>query len=76
LLDPGLDFGKVPYDAPRREIEAAGKFAALFQLIDGRISQRHELAQFRTPDGPLEKMLTRPSLMAPIGLPGRIEFII
>ena len=57
LADPGFDFSKIPDDAARREIEAARKFATLLHLIDGRVGDRHDLAQFAPTDGSFDGLL-------------------
>ncbi|ANY16577.1 hypothetical protein AW878_02750 [Bordetella pseudohinzii] len=52
FFDPGFHFGQIPHDATRCQIEATREFSAALHFIDGRFSQRNDLPQFLTADGP------------------------
>lgn len=54
LLDPRFHFGRVPYDAAGRQVEAARDLAAALHFIDRRFSQRDYLMQFVASDGAAE----------------------
>ena len=49
-VDPFKDFGEGPDDAARGQVEPLWEFALLFEFVDCRVRQRHELAEFRPPD--------------------------
>ena len=51
VFDPGFDFFQVPDDATGGEVEATGKFAALFHFVDRRLGEGDDLVQFGTSDG-------------------------
>jgi len=44
----GLDLCQIPNDASGRQKEASGELSMLLHFIDGRVGQRHDLAQLRT----------------------------
>jgi hypothetical protein len=50
LIEPGLDFCKVPNHAARRKVEAARKFAPLLHIVNGCVGKRHDLTQLRPSD--------------------------
>ena len=50
FFKPGLDFTKIPDHASRGEVEALGKFAALFHVIDRCVSEGHDFAEFMPSD--------------------------
>lgn len=50
-VDPLQHFGEGPHDATGREVEALWELALLFEFVDCRVGERHELAEFRPPDG-------------------------
>ena len=43
-VDPLENFGEGPDDATGGQIEALWEFALLFEFVDRRIGERHELA--------------------------------
>ena len=50
LLQPRFHLFQIPDHASRREIEAAGEFAALLHLIDGAVGQWHDEPEFMPSD--------------------------
>ena len=50
LLDPSFDFSQVPHYTTRRQIESTWKLAPPLQLIDGGITEWHNLSQLCTAD--------------------------
>lgn len=54
FLDPTLHLVQVPDDAARGQVEPSRELASLLHLVDGRVGERHDLAQLRPTDRPLE----------------------
>jgi hypothetical protein len=51
LFNPSLDFGEIPDDTARSQIETAGELTPLFHLVDGRVGeQRHQQSEFVATD--------------------------
>ena len=48
LTHPGFDLINIPRHTSAIQIEPAGKFAAAFHLVDGRIRERYDLSQLGT----------------------------
>ena len=57
LGQPSFHFAEIPDHASGREGKAAGEFAALLHLVNGRVGKRHDLAQLAAADGPFDGLL-------------------
>lgn len=58
-VDPFEDFGEGPDDATGRQIAELWEFALLFEFVDRRIGERHELAKLRPPVGSAPENVSR-----------------
>ena len=51
LGKPSFDFGEIPHDAARAQVEATREFAAALHLVDRRVRERHDLPKFGPSNG-------------------------